>query len=526
MIGKVEPMTRGARGIDLRSIETLFRAGSAGGLTDSQLLERFVSERDERAEAAFAALVALHGPMVWNVCRSVLSNPHAAEDAFQATFLILVRRAGSIRQREAVGSWLFGVARRVAVRAKATASRRRLAEGQATEIRVPLTLDPMRREQITSLHEEVDRLPEKYRAPVVLCHLEGRTHAEAARLLKCPVGTVSIRLSRARELLRTRLTRRGLALPAALVGAMLGSETASAAMPTGLAESTIKVAMHFAAGKVITAGVVPASVAQLAREELRTMILGKLTVTAAGVLAAGFITAGAGWLVMGERPAHGGPRAAPVANAPAPAPGDDREARDKSRDNCKFIGLAMHNFAQRNDGRFPAAAIRKDGKPLLSWRVALLPYLEQQALYEKFHLDEPWDSPNNKALLKEMPAVYAPVTPKEPVEYFTYYQALVGPGALFDGEEGTKIADITDGPGSTIMAVEGAEPVPWTKPQDLPYDREKPLPKVGGQFEDGFYAALADGAALFISKKVDAETLRALITRNGGEPIDFEKILP
>jgi RNA polymerase sigma factor (sigma-70 family) len=508
-------MTSGPQGSVHRSIRTLFSAGTAGGMTDGQLLEQFLSRRDEAAEAAFATLVALHGPMVWNVCRSVLSDPHAAEDAFQATFLILARKAGSIHQRDAVGPWLFGVARRVAVRAKAAAARRRQAEGQATEMRVTSTLDPLRREQLESLHEEVDRLPEKYRAPVVLCHIEGLTHAEAATLLKCPVGTVSIRLSRARELLRARLTRRGLVLPAAFAAAMLSAETATAAMPmpTGLAASTIKVAMHVAAGKVMTAGVVPASVTQLAAGELRTMILTKLSVAGAALLAAGLIAAGVGWIAAGERPAPG-------------AADDDAAARGRSLDNFKLMGLAMSNFVFQNNGRFPAAAIRKNGKPLLSWRVALLPFLDQKALYAKFHLDEPWDSPHNKALLKEMPAAYAPITHKDRSQYSTYIQAFVGPGALFEGDEGTKVADVTDQAGFTIVLAEGAEPVPWTKPEDLPYDPAKPLPKLGGQYDDGFHVVFADGATLFLSKNLDAETLRALITRNGGEPVSADKLRP
>src|SRR4051812_22194343 len=124
-------MTARSQGCAPWSIRTLFGVGSVGGMTDGQLLEQFLSRRDEGAESAFAALVALHGPMVWDVCRSVLSDPHAAEDAFQATFLILVRKAGSIHRREAIGPWLYGVARRVAVRAKSAAALRRLREGQA-----------------------------------------------------------------------------------------------------------------------------------------------------------------------------------------------------------------------------------------------------------------------------------------------------------------------------------------------------------------------------------------------------------
>jgi RNA polymerase sigma factor (sigma-70 family) len=519
-------MTSGTRGSLLRSIQTLFGVGSVGGMTDGQLLEQFLARRDEGAEAAFAALVALHGPMVWDVCRGVLSDAHMAEDAFQATFLILVRKAGSIRRREAVGPWLHGVARRVAARAKAAAARRRRREGQCSEMKMTPIPDPIRREQLMALHEEVDRLPEKYRAPVVLCHLEGRTHAEAARLLRCPVGTVSIRLSRARERLRARLSRRGLALPAALAGTMLGSGTASAAMPTGLAEPTIKAAMRLAAGKAMTAAAIPTSVAQLVEGEIRTMIFTRLMMAAEGVLAAGLVTVGVGLLAAGERPAQINPGVAPVTAAPAQADGDDREARVRSMNNFKLMGLAMNSFAVANDGRFPPAAIRKDGKPLLSWRVALLPFLEQKALYERFHLDEPWDSPHNKALLKEMPAVYAPVARKDPEQNSTYYQVFVGPGTLFDGDEGTRRADIKDKLAFTIMVVEAAEPVPWTKPEDLAYDEAQPLPRLGGQFKGGYHVALADGAALFLSKEVAPETLRALITRSGGEVISIDKLRP
>ncbi len=181
--------------------------------------------------------------------------------------------------------------------------------------------------------------------------------------------------------------------------------------------------------------------------------------------------------------------------------------------NLKFMGLAMHNFALRNDGRLPAAAIRKGDKALLSWRVAILPWLEQFALYEKFHLDEAWDSPHNVALLKEMPRVYAAVAPKDTPPYSTFYQGFVGPGSLFDGEEGTRIADVIDPIRPTLMIVEAAHPVPWTKPEDVPYDEAKPLPKHGGQFEDGACVVFADGSARFLSRRITPETLRALITQ-------------
>lgn len=156
-------MTNGVRGSVIQSIQSLYNEGSVGGMTDGQLLEQFLSQQHERAEIAFAALMSLHGPMVWDVCRSVLSDAHAAEDAFQATFLILARKAGSIRRRDAVGPWLHGVARQVAVRTKAVMARQRLREGQGADMRSTPTPDPATREQIEALHEEVDRLTEKYR---------------------------------------------------------------------------------------------------------------------------------------------------------------------------------------------------------------------------------------------------------------------------------------------------------------------------------------------------------------------------
>jgi hypothetical protein len=211
-----------------------------------------------------------------------------------------------------------------------------------------------------------------------------------------------------------------------------------------------------------------------------------------------------------------------VAAAPVQAPATTKEAiaraKDQNGNNLKQIGLAMHNFAFRSGGAFPAVAIRKDGKPLLSWRVAILPYLEQEALYNKFHLDEPWDSPHNKPLLNQMPAVYAPLTNTGKLGNVTHYQVFTGPAALF-GDEGTKLDDIKDGTAMTIMVVETAKAVPWTKPEDLPFDVEKPLPKLGGQIEGGFCAVFADGSAHFIEHKLDPKILKALITPRGGENV-------
>jgi hypothetical protein len=202
-----------------------------------------------------------------------------------------------------------------------------------------------------------------------------------------------------------------------------------------------------------------------------------------------------------------------------PSPSDDvpgadhPEARATTVRYLKFIGWAMHGFTAKNGGRLPAPAIRKGGRPLLSWRVAILPFLEEFSLHERFHLDEPWDSPHNASLLDEMPRAYAPVTGTDAAPYTTYYQGIVGPGSVFDGDEGTKIADVIDAARPTLMVVEAAQPAPWTKPEDVPYSDAEPLPTLGGQFGDGFYGGLAEGSVRFFSDSIAPETLRALITQ-------------
>ena len=184
----------------LHDIQTLFDAGTAAGLSDRQLLERFAGRRDAAAEAAFEVLVLRHGPMVLRVCRNVLHDPNDAQDAFQATFLVLVRRVGAVRQLESLGGWLYGVANRVAARARVEAARRRAVEGRAA-LRVVEAFDrPLLEAEPEEfgpiVQEEVRRLPEKYRAAVVLCYWEGLTQEQAAVQLGIPLGTVRSRVAR------------------------------------------------------------------------------------------------------------------------------------------------------------------------------------------------------------------------------------------------------------------------------------------------------------------------------------------
>jgi uncharacterized protein (TIGR03067 family) len=198
----------------------------------------------------------------------------------------------------------------------------------------------------------------------------------------------------------------------------------------------------------------------------------------------------------------------------------------QSQNNLKQIALAFHNYHPTHGSFPPAASSAKGGKALLSWRVALLPYLNEQGLYSRFKLDEPWDSAHNKSLLTEMPAVFALGPAAVVARGETFYQVFVGPGTVFDGPKGRRLAEITDGTSNTVLAVEAAQAVPWTKPADLPYDPKKPLPKVGGLFPDGFHVALADGAVFEFKQDFDEPMLRRAITRADGQEVDFSKLKP
>jgi RNA polymerase sigma factor (sigma-70 family) len=253
------------------------RLQGTGVATDAGLLERFAAGHDP---AAFAELVNRHGPMVLRVCRRVLGNSHDADDAFQATFVILVKKAASVAQRERLANWLYGVAYRVALQVREDVSRRRSRERPADSSAVPdnhREPDTGWRELRPVLDAELQRLPEKYRVPVVLCYLEGKTNEQAAQELAWPAGTVKVRLSRARELLRDRLARRGVALTVGGLALLLTRETAPAAVPAALAQATQAAAL--------TGASVAAPVVAVANAALKSMAVAKIKI-AAGILAA------------------------------------------------------------------------------------------------------------------------------------------------------------------------------------------------------------------------------------------------
>jgi RNA polymerase sigma factor (sigma-70 family) len=282
----------------LRHLQTLYRCGVTGHQSDEQLLERFLARRDETAEEAFTAIVQRHGPMVLGVCLRILGDRHEAEDAFQATFLVLARKAASVVRRDKVANWLYGVACRTAKQARGRTVRRRAREervGMSPHIK-PSDGD-LGNELRKILDEELARLPARYRAPIVLCELEGLSRQEAARRLGVPEGTISSRLARAKMQLRDRLARRGLGLPMVVLSAALVREVGAATLPDALIESTAHAAMCVAAGSTASVAVA-ASVVSLTEGVLRTMLLIKMKGIALGLGTLGVIVSGA--VVLGQ----------------------------------------------------------------------------------------------------------------------------------------------------------------------------------------------------------------------------------
>jgi RNA polymerase sigma factor (sigma-70 family) len=296
------------------------------GRTDGQLLASFVEQNDE---AAFEALLRRHGPMVFGVCRRVVGNHHDAEDAFQATFLVLARKASSVRPRERVVNWLHGVALRTAVRAKAMTAKRRGREKQVTQMPEPeaapqdqwCDLQPL-------LDQELNGLPETYRLPILLCDLEGKPIKQAAHQLGWPQGTLAGRLARGRKLLAKRLANRGVVLSAGWLAVLLSHNAASAGVPASLMNSTVRAAAMLAAGQATVAGVVPAKVASVTEGVMKSMMLAKLSKAVAGLVVLSAVVLGGGLLThrtaAGQQTKSGQDSSTPGIGHPAPPKPDAR----------------------------------------------------------------------------------------------------------------------------------------------------------------------------------------------------------
>jgi RNA polymerase sigma factor (sigma-70 family) len=323
----------------LQHLRKVLFAQDGAGLSDGQLLDRFIEQRDEDAAAA---LVRRHGRMVWGVCRRVLGNHHDAEDAFQATFLVLVRRAAVIAPREMVGNWLYGVAYQTALKARATLTKRRIRERQVAALpEIEGESRHIQRELQVLLDQELSRLPSIYRIVILLCDLEGRTRREAAQQLGVPPGTIAARLTRGRALLAERLTRHGLAISGgALVAAL--SEQAAACQPMKAVSSTIKAVSSFAAGQAST-GMISAQVAAITEGMVKAMFLSKVKL-ATGIVLVLAVTAAGGFIYQTQ----------------AGGPGEDSpRVEQKKVDDARAAALkALEQFSKSEQPNDREAAIK------------------------------------------------------------------------------------------------------------------------------------------------------------------------
>jgi RNA polymerase sigma factor (sigma-70 family) len=330
----------------MRHIKGLTAGRAARHGSDRQLLDDFADRGDE---SAFAALIARHGPMVLRVCRRVLRHEQDAEDAFQATFLVLARNTESIRKRQALASWLYGVAYRTAMKAKRGAARRRNHEARLQERRPAAAPSPSWDDVQAVLDEEVQRLPEVFRSAFVLCVLQGKTVPAAASELGVKEGTLAWRLARARQRLRQRLARRGIELSAILAALAVVNGTTRAAVPAGLAKATIRFGLSVAAGE--PAAAIPTHIAALAAGVTRAMLMSKAKIAVVLIVAAGLFAAGAAALAC---QAFAGKE--PESRPAAPSEAKTKAAGDADKDAVTLTGQVLD----------------PDGKPLAGARLHLL----------------------------------------------------------------------------------------------------------------------------------------------------------
>ena len=488
----------------------LFDRGSVAGMSDRALLDRFVFDRDE---AAFEAIVRRHGPLVLGVCRRFAGDPEEADDAFQATFLLLARRAAGLRDADRLSAWLYGCASRIA-RRQAGRRRRRSSRfgppaiepesvggGEADGFELRAVIDA-----------EIARLSERHREVVVICLLEGRSPEEAAARLRCSTGTVKSRLARARDTLRSRLTARGLA-PASVVGvfALLGTPSRAEGLPDRLVDAALT---------AVRGSLDPirlSNLTQLATLGGTTVMTKSLRIAAAAAVVGVSALGGFAALQSQAQDAPGAGGRPRGGAGPAVQAAPDRETIG----NLRVILLAFHNYMSANN-ELPSPFIRgEDGLPKLSWRVAILPYIGEEALYRKFRLDEPWDGPTNKELVAQMPKAFgAPDAPTR--DGLTRIRAFTATGFALDPLKSVRFQDVLDGTSNTVAIGVAAEAVPWTKPEGL--TRAVGANAAGlRKAEDGsVLVAMLDGSVRRIRGEFAANPIlmNALLTRAGGEVID------
>lgn len=349
----------------MRQIRSLVGGPAPSGTTDGQLLERFALRQEE---AAFEALVQRYGALVLGVCRRVLDDPNDVADAFQATFLVLVRKANTLNRSRPLLNWLYTVAYHAALKA----ARKRRHESLAAALTMPSPDDQAWHELRPLLDAEVSRLPARYRAPILACYFEGKTHEEAAEQLGWPIGTVKGRLARARELLRQRLTRRGVGLTAVALGTLLAERAAPAAVPPAFQVQTVLAAQLLLTGK---AGIAP-QVISIVDGVMQAMFMHKLRIVALGALAATILLVGVGWMVY---------QGSAQQQKAGPAP----QAIELPKDGKTLVLVLDYQGgfrpARQDDGQpeVPPLTIRADGTMVLAHTFGLGKHLEYRLSAEE-----------------------------------------------------------------------------------------------------------------------------------------------
>jgi RNA polymerase sigma factor (sigma-70 family) len=349
-----------------RQIDRLFNDGTFAAKSDSQLLERFAKERDDEA---FAALVVRHGSMVLSVCRAVSRDSHDADDAFQATFLVLAKKADARWVGDSLGSWLYRVARRAALRVRLE-STRRAARERSVAVAETAATNPERAwaEVVPLLHEEIDRLPERFRAPIVLCELETLTRDEAAQRLGWPSGTVASRLARGRHMLRTRLLRRGIA-PAVVTSSLMSSSPATAALPSSLANAALSNAL----GAATNRGAIDPTVLEIAEGVLKSMFRSKLQrMTIVGLVFGAVLCAGIFAVATWQDDAK-------VVLTGVVVDGDEKPVRNAEvvasfRERGPNFGAVTSSTRSDDQGNYRISVPRLDGDPRRFWASAVWAY--------------------------------------------------------------------------------------------------------------------------------------------------------
>ncbi|MGL6072536.1 MAG: sigma-70 family RNA polymerase sigma factor [Fimbriiglobus sp.] len=478
------------------------------GLPDAAILQRFVDDHDE---VAFELIVRRYADLVWTVCRSTVNDHHAAEDAFQATFLLLSKKAASVREN--LPGWLHRVAYHSALKAHRRVNTP-LQDQPAQEPAGPSS------EEAELIHAELAALPDRYRLPLVLCDLEGLTHNEAATQLGWPVGSVSGRLVRAREQLKAKLLRRGIASAAVTL----------TLLPLNAASPLIRSAIAVATSGVVSPGVL--TISQGVLSIMRTAKLKLMAIVSAGVLGLTGVATIIGVSAAPGEPVPAAKKQAPLAAKPVEQAVMIADAKQRvlSANRMLQISLACLNYESVN-GVFPSDVLDPNGKPLLSWRVLILPYLEQLHVFQQFKLDEPWDSEHNKkwsaTAVKAFTNGREPTNSKHPM---TFFQRPTGKGTAhepgFTGKEanpgaappaikGVGIRHIVDGSSNTIFLVEAERAVEWAKPDDLAFDLDKPV-EVRGPFANVIQCVLADSSVKSFAGGIDKDNAKWMIGRENG----------